>query len=106
MHQDLERAGFGLGHWADHLEHSPAHAIHAEICTRASRVLAGAATVNSIHHQAVRHPGPELVATAWSHDGVIEAVEADGALGVQWHPERLVATDARHLAAFEWLVQA
>jgi putative glutamine amidotransferase len=50
--------------------------------------------------------GPHLQATAWSDDGVIEAVEGDDVLGVQWHPERLFATDARHLAPFRWLVGA
>jgi len=67
-------------------------------------VLAGAAAVNSIHHQAVRDPGPDLRATAWGPNGLIEAVEAPGMLGLQWHPERLAGADARHLAPFEWLV--
>ena len=38
-------------------------------------------------------------------DGVIEAVEGPGLLGVQWHPERLSASDPRHLAPFAWVVQ-
>ena len=45
-------------------------------------------------------------ATAWSDDGLIEAVESDDVLGVQWHPERLFDSDARHLAPFQWLVGA
>jgi putative glutamine amidotransferase len=61
--------------------------------------------VNSIHHQAISDPGPDLRATAWSPDGVIEAAEADGLLAVQWHPERLFTRDRRHLAPFEWLVK-
>jgi gamma-glutamyl-gamma-aminobutyrate hydrolase PuuD len=60
--------------------------------------------VNSIHHQAVADPGQALRATAWSNDGVIEAVEAPGLLGVQWHPERLSGGDPRYLAPFRWLV--
>jgi putative glutamine amidotransferase len=44
--------------------------------------------------------------TAWGADGVIEAVEAPGVLGVQWHPERLAGASACHLAPFEWLVSA
>jgi putative glutamine amidotransferase len=71
----------------------------------AERVLAGSTKVNSIHHQAVRDPGT-LTATAWSDDDVIEAVEGEGVLGVQWHPERLLGYDDRHLAAFEWLVES
>ncbi len=42
------------------------------------------------HHQAVGNLGTGLVATAWSGDGVVEAVELSGhrfVVGVQWHPE-------------------
>ena len=58
-------------------------------------------SVNSFHHQAVRpeNVGEGLYASAWSADGVIEALEPapDSAwarsgrflLGVQWHPERM-----------------
>lgn len=49
--------------------------------------------VNSSHHQTVKHIGQDLIATAWSSDGIIEALELPEhpfALGVQWHPERLL----------------
>jgi putative glutamine amidotransferase len=105
LHQDLPGAGFS-GHWEEERQFEPVHRIAADPTTLASAALGGADIVNSIHHQAVRDPGPDLRATAWSDDGLIEAVEADGVLGVQWHPERLVATDKRHLAAFRWLVAA
>jgi putative glutamine amidotransferase len=49
------------------------------------------ALVNSHHHQAVDKVGRELVATAWTSDGLIEALEDSRpdrfAVGVQWHPE-------------------
>lgn len=51
----------------------------------------GAALVNSHHHQALEQIGEGLQASAWSSDGLVEAVEdvREGrwALGVQWHPE-------------------
>jgi putative glutamine amidotransferase len=47
--------------------------------------------VNSHHHQAIETLGADLVATAWSSDGVIEAFEDPRAdrfvIAVQWHPE-------------------
>jgi putative glutamine amidotransferase len=49
--------------------------------------------VNSFHHQAIRELAPTLVATGWTDDGLIEAVEsAPGQawlLAVQWHPEEM-----------------
>ena len=49
------------------------------------------ALVNSHHHQALEQIGEGLQASAWSSDGLVEAVEdvSEGrwALGVQWHPE-------------------
>lgn len=55
--------------------------------------LAGSpeALVNSHHHQAIERVGRDLVATAWTSDGLVEALEdpreARFALAVQWHPE-------------------
>jgi putative glutamine amidotransferase len=52
-------------------------------------------SVNSFHHQAVRDLAPGLLASGWTEDGLIEAVEtADGEpwlLAVQWHPEEMHA---------------
>lgn len=49
------------------------------------------AVVNSHHHQAVESIGADLVATAWTTDGVIEALEDPRpdrfVMAVQWHPE-------------------
>lgn len=50
--------------------------------------------VNSSHHQAVDQPAPGWEATAWSEDGVVEALGCTAASNhhvvlVQWHPERI-----------------
>ncbi|MFV8748916.1 gamma-glutamyl-gamma-aminobutyrate hydrolase family protein [Nannocystaceae bacterium ST9] len=58
-------------------------------------VFEGASSLltNTVHHQAIKQLAPELRATAWAPDGIVEAVERiDGdrwAVGVQWHPEWL-----------------
>ena len=48
-------------------------------------------TVNSHHHQAVESLGADLIATAWTTDGIIEALEDPRPdrfiVAVQWHPE-------------------
>ncbi len=48
-------------------------------------------SVNSHHHQAIETVGSNLVATAWTADGLVEALEDPRedrfAAGVQWHPE-------------------
>lgn len=49
------------------------------------------AVVNSHHHQAIESIGADLIATAWTTDGVIEAMEDPRpdrfVMAVQWHPE-------------------
>lgn len=51
----------------------------------------GSALVNSHHHQAIETVGRHLEATAWTSDGLIEAVEDPRpdrfVMAVQWHPE-------------------
>ena len=54
--------------------------------------LAGSeeSSVNSHHHQAIEVIGHDLVATAWSSEGLVEALEDPRdpfVMAVQWHPE-------------------
>lgn len=69
------------------------HDITVEPASRLAHCLGSAQTqVNSFHHQAVRDVPPGFVASCWSPDGVIEAIESQThyfALGVQCHPESL-----------------
>ena len=59
---------------------------------------AGIARVNTIHHQAVKALGRDLVVEAVSEpDGIVESVRWNGpsfVLGVQWHPEFMDPNDA------------
>ena len=59
--------------------------------------------VNSFHHQAVSDPGSKFRVTAWSKDGIVEAMESTeykSIVGVQWHPECM----SSGLPLFQWLV--
>ncbi len=51
--------------------------------------------VNSHHHQSVKKLGEGYEVSAFSKDGVIEAIESKNmtfSLGVQWHPEEMYET--------------
>lgn len=55
--------------------------------------------VNSYHHQSVKKICPPLVSSAFSMDGVIEAIESKHhpfLLGVQWHPEGMSILQDKH----------
>lgn len=84
------------------------HPVRVEAGTVLRRVVGrDVIGVNSLHHQAVDGLGAGLQATGWAEDGTVEAIEGTGArrvLGVQWHPELLVA-DTCHSALFEWLIE-
>ena len=66
------------------------------------------ALVNSHHHQAIETVGRELLATAWTADGMVEALEDTRpdrfVLGVQWHPELGWKQDEFSQAMFERFV--
>ncbi len=72
------------------------HAVTLAPGSLAAEALGGTLiSVNSFHHQAIRDLAPQLAASGWSEDGLIEAVEsAEGQpwmLAVQWHPEEMHA---------------
>ncbi len=66
-------------------------------------------SVNSRHHQGIKKLGKGLVATAYSRDGLIEAVdypEEKFVTGVQWHPESLSGRYKEAQALFDAFVEA
>jgi len=69
------------------------HNIEVSAASRLHDIAGGdRVDVNSMHHQAVRDLGDDLVVSARAHDGLVEAVEHPGrrfVVGVQCHPEEL-----------------
>jgi putative glutamine amidotransferase len=89
----------------------PSHAVKLAGASLLSALAQdGRVLVNSHHHQAIEKVGRELVATAWTSDGLIEAVEDSRlerfALGVQWHPELGWRSDRLSQALFERFIAA
>jgi len=63
--------------------------------------------VNTLHHQAIKDLGKDLIPMAESPDGLIEAVKMVGrrfVCAVQWHPEYMFKTDGDSLRVFSWFV--
>jgi putative glutamine amidotransferase len=69
------------------------HTIAIDGESQLARILGTAqVAVNSLHHQSVAQPAPDVRITAHAPDGVVEALEIPHrrfALSVQWHPEDL-----------------
>jgi len=62
--------------------------------------------VNSFHHQAVKDPAPSLRITGYSADGIAEALEGDGIIATQFHPEAFIASGQDfYLPIFEELIR-
>jgi putative glutamine amidotransferase len=97
LHCDLESDGFSQHTELDGKENR--HQVAIERPSMLGSILGTeSGEVNSLHHQGVDAIGKELVISARSKDGVVEALEwADRAgkpflMLVQWHPERMKDT--------------
>jgi len=113
LYQDIaHETGSSIAHNQTAPRHEPTH--HVKVMGEGTRLGAtlGAPEmkVNSLHHQAIKRLGRGLRDVAWAPDGIIEGVEMPDAtslvLGVQWHPEELVAHDPAARALFRALVTA
>jgi len=86
-----------------------AHDVQIDENSRLAKILGESySMVNSLHHQAVRRVAPGVLATAYSPDGLVEALEVGDhpfGLAVQWHPEWLTEY-AQMRALFRAFVEA
>ncbi|HET8725345.1 MAG TPA: gamma-glutamyl-gamma-aminobutyrate hydrolase family protein [Anaeromyxobacteraceae bacterium] len=109
LHQHLPD-DLGLSHEQPPPKDVPSHDVAVEPGSLLERVAGpDPLSVNSTHHQAVKEPGRGVRVTGRAPDGVVEAIELDGApfaLGVQWHPEALAGRDPRQRAILRGLVDA
>ena len=49
----------------------------------------------SSHHQSVKVVAPGFKVSAYARDGVIEGIESENAIGVQFHPEKIIRSELR-----------
>ncbi|MBC7225379.1 MAG: gamma-glutamyl-gamma-aminobutyrate hydrolase family protein [Anaerolineae bacterium] len=115
LYQDLpsERPESPVQHGCFSPSFPPDHLAHEVDLVPGSRLLGimgqESLRVNSRHHQGIRTLGRGWVATAHAPDGLVEAIETPDhpfALGVQWHPENLLALPEHGLRLFATFVAA
>lgn len=71
------------------LEQTYCHDIQIVENTTLAQYFPYKTAVNSFHHQAIKDLAPDFQIMAYSDDGIIEAIEKDQILSVQWHPEKI-----------------
>lgn len=98
----IQHLAIGEGESHGSYAYPRAHRVHDvtfEAGSIAQRLYGEITRVNSFHHQAVDVPGEGVRVTGLSPDGIVESIEFDGGMGVQWHPECFGSDPV-----FEWLV--
>lgn len=111
LYQDIatQYSGFSLKHAQDEPKNITTHNVTIKKKSRLAKIVGTEnLDVNSSHHQAVQRIADAFRPSAFSSDGICEAIESDNfaEIGVQWHPEHLVETEqSEHLNIFKWLIK-
>jgi len=114
LYQDLPSQWEGdvLKHRQDTPKWQPTHEVRVTNGSYLAEVMdREVVKVNSYHHQGIKDLAEGLLATGYSSDGVIEAVEAEDVserwlLGVQWHAEAMRGAGPQQESLFEAHVSA
>ncbi len=90
-----------LNHQQENLRHQGVHLLHVDHDSILGNLEgSGSWMVNSSHTQCIKAIAPGFRKTAWTHDGIIEAIEhthGSWCVGVQWHPEFQVIDQEKSL---------
>lgn len=99
IHFDMTQKLENNNHYGDENEYI--HSITIKGNTLLKKIIAkDSILVNSLHHDYINIPMKDLIISATSDDGVIEAVELPNHtffLGIQWHPEYLMDEDSKKI---------
>lgn len=74
--------------------------------TMINQYLGDSFMTNSFHHQAIDQVAPGFTVSSYSEDKIIESIEKDNIIGVQWHPEKVDdTTQIKIMKLFEQLLK-
>ena len=95
-------------HYVKHLQDARkdlgTHTVEIMEGTALHNIIGKNIITNSYHHQAIKDLAKNFIASAYSKDGVIEAIENKDSsfiMAVQWHPEMMIKTDPTMLQLFK-----
>lgn len=95
------------GHRFSFLKSDKVHEVIFNEETKLNYLFGNNVFVNSIHHQAIKKLGDGLIVSAKANDGIIEGIELSNhkfAIGVQWHPEMMLAKSDSMKCLFDDLI--
>ena len=114
LHQHLPELPGMLEHGVPLLDTQSLHDVRVEPRSRLfATTKSSSVAASSHHHQGIDRVGEGLVATGWTSDGLVEAIERDHDMdaewdrwmvGVQWHPEDTATSDDAQQALFDGLM--
>ena len=87
----------------NHVNKEEGHSIIFTASSKLKEIMSGYTHVNSYHHQAIENLADGFIVSAKAPDGIIEAIENESILAVQWHPERMIA-QKQHQAIFTYFI--
>ena len=85
-----------INHSRNDLKDQFAHQIDIAPNTFLSRIFGTTTNINSIHHQAIKDVANNFKIVATSTDNIVEAIEKDNIIAVQFHPELLLQDERFH----------
>lgn len=100
LYQDLENKNHK--HYDDY--ENPCHGLNIKENTQLYSIFGSFLRVNSLHHQGVKTLGKGLIASGYSDDGLIEALEKDNIIAIQCHPEALKEKNFTYLKLFKYFI--
>jgi putative glutamine amidotransferase len=110
LHQDLSKRDIEpVKHMQDPTPREiPTHSVTIKEDSLISQVYGNETNVNSFHFQAIKDVAKELVVTAISEDGIVEAVESldekNRWVGLQWHPDFYFEEFEKERQMFDFVV--
>ncbi len=109
VYQDInEYPHQSLQHQQKASRYDVSHTVTTDKNCLLNTLLGDSFPTNSFHHQTLHKLGQDVVATAWAKDLVIEGIELQGhpfAVGVQWHPEIMLALSDSMLPLFKKFIE-